>query len=184
MTDISNNNIPSKTTTGTTSSFETNQYSLDVMKTLYQQVNKTNGESSFLPNTTPSTSFTVQALANCGSTPSLTSTPKVKEQKQPIPTTLFSDFNTNTPKTNSQTVGGKAKAFCEKCGELFPNFTFLKQHLWDAHKLELRRFKCDTCGKAFRYKHHLKEHERIHSGEKPYECQFCLRKFSHSGSYR
>ncbi|CAJ0584888.1 unnamed protein product, partial [Mesorhabditis spiculigera] len=47
----------------------------------------------------------------------------------------------------------------------------------------LRKFKCDECGKAFKFKHHLKEHIRIHSGEKPFECPACQKRFSHSGSY-
>jgi hypothetical protein len=47
----------------------------------------------------------------------------------------------------------------------------------------LRKFKCPECCKAFKFKHHLKEHIRIHSGEKPFECPHCHKRFSHSGSY-
>ena len=36
----------------------------------------------------------------------------------------------------------------------------------------LRKFKCPECGKAFKFKHHLKEHIRIHSGEKPFEVGY------------
>jgi hypothetical protein len=46
-----------------------------------------------------------------------------------------------------------------------------------------RKFKCHECPKAFKFKHHLKEHIRIHSGEKPFECRYCMKRFSHSGSY-
>ena len=39
------------------------------------------------------------------------------------------------------------------------------------------------CKKAFKHKHHLVEHKRLHSGEKPFECKKCLKRFSHSGSF-
>ncbi|CAF1930819.1 unnamed protein product [Rotaria magnacalcarata] len=56
----------------------------------------------------------------------------------------------------------------------------------DGHHIDdddKRRYQCSTCSKKFKHKHHLKEHERLHTGEKPYTCDKCGKRFSHSGSY-
>uniref|UniRef100_A0AAY4A6M0 Zinc finger E-box-binding homeobox 1 n=1 Tax=Denticeps clupeoides TaxID=299321 RepID=A0AAY4A6M0_9TELE len=82
---------------------------------------------------------------------------------------------------------------CSVCSYTFSHRLQLDRHM-SAHKSGRdqrhvapfggnRKFKCTECGKAFKYKHHLKEHLRIHSGEKPYECSNCKKRFSHSGSY-
>ena len=34
-------------------------------------------------------------------------------------------------------------------------------------------FKCEYCGKAFRQKHSVSEHQRTHNREKPYLCTVC-----------
>ena len=39
------------------------------------------------------------------------------------------------------------------------------------------------CTKAFKHKHHLQEHTRLHTGERPYQCEVCFKTFSHSGSF-
>ena len=39
-------------------------------------------------------------------------------------------------------------------------------------------FECDTCKKLFKTKGNLMNHERIHTGEVPYECKTCMKRFT------
>ncbi|KAJ0005318.1 hypothetical protein NQD34_015212, partial [Periophthalmus magnuspinnatus] len=70
---------------------------------------------------------------------------------------------------------------CSECGKAFKYKHHLKEHL-RIHSGR-RPHQCVVCLKAFKHKHHLLEHSRLHSGEKPYACDRCGKRFSHSGSY-
>ena len=53
---------------------------------------------------------------------------------------------------------------CRTCNKLFDNLHRLQRHMM-CHDMspELRKFKCDYCSKAFKFKHHLKVSDPIQS---------------------
>ncbi|XP_045623630.2 protein tramtrack, beta isoform isoform X1 [Procambarus clarkii] len=46
-----------------------------------------------------------------------------------------------------------------------------------------RPYVCHTCGKRFKLNHHLKQHSRIHTGERPFACNLCGKTFTQQSSY-
>jgi KRAB domain-containing zinc finger protein len=42
---------------------------------------------------------------------------------------------------------------------------------------------CDQCGKSFRQKSDLIQHQVVHTGERPYECSKCGKSFSQRSSF-
>ena len=69
---------------------------------------------------------------------------------------------------------------CSECGKLMRNKTALKRHEKIAH-IDKGRFVCSYCPKAFCTNDRRLIHERIHTGEKPYQvpCLIITQTFSH-----
>ncbi|XP_052894386.1 zinc finger protein 420-like [Anopheles moucheti] len=67
---------------------------------------------------------------------------------------------------------------CDVCGSSFVNKGLLKRHRRSLHSTDLL-FECKLCSKKFAVVEKLKIHQRVHTGERPFECSFCPRTFLH-----
>lgn len=64
---------------------------------------------------------------------------------------------------------------CLTCGKDFKQKSTLLQH--ERIHTDSRPYGCPECGKRFRQQSHLTQHLRIHANEKPYTCAYCPRSF-------
>ncbi|NXV03644.1 ZNF71 factor, partial [Cettia cetti] len=64
---------------------------------------------------------------------------------------------------------------CPTCEKTFRWRCHLIDH-WRLHTGE-RPYECGECGKSFRQRGNLLAHQRSHSGEKPYGCDQCEKRF-------
>uniref|UniRef100_A0A4W6FI83 Zinc finger protein 16 like n=1 Tax=Lates calcarifer TaxID=8187 RepID=A0A4W6FI83_LATCA len=90
---------------------------------------------------------------------------------------------------------------CSLCGTFCPDSVFLEEHIKLIHsdsagaqtlqalrggglvKKEIKiegGYECGDCGRHFNYLGNLRQHQRIHTGEKPFMCPECGERFRHA----
>lgn len=75
------------------------------------------------------------------------------------------------------------KVPCPECGEMFANI-LMKRHIQSKHTPnDLKKYKCEVCGKGFAAKGNFEDHKNIHTGEKPYKCKYCMACFASKGTH-
>lgn len=83
---------------------------------------------------------------------------------------------TPSPPTAKNSKNSDLRLFkCLTCGKDFKQKSTLLQH--ERIHTDSRPYGCPECGKRFRQQSHLTQHLRIHANEKPFSCAYCPRSF-------
>eukprot|EP01147_Barroeca_monosierra_P010275 gene10275-2423_t len=113
-----------------------------------------------------------------------------------MPTYLFENWISDVPHTPANSYLDRNSTNINKSLQLQQPFIFNQKSVdmplilahsnvhTEAISVPVKNYRCDECLKPFRSKSGLRNHKRIHTGEKPYTCSFCSAKFADISTLR
>ena len=87
------------------------------------------------------------------------------------PAVPLCEEETVTPDIQTKSHPTQFKCDVKRCGRVFRRKFSLKRH-YKSHFIK-KALACKFCGKTFSLPQYLEEHEHIHTGLKPYQCDVC-----------
>lgn len=135
----------------------------------------------------PKFAETAPELVSPGS-PSVTSSDSVlmhepQQQKQRQPRPQQLRRSAAATATSTEEDVEAKKYQCIQCDKTFNKSCYLTQHNKTFHSGE-KPFKCHRCGKRFSCEESHEEHVAKHSGDKPFKCELCPKAFNHKTDLR
>lgn len=134
----------------------------------------------------PKFAETAPVLLPSPSSPSVSSSETVLHelhQNHQQPQKAAKNQQNNSITTTTTSADPTKKYQCVQCDKTFNKSCYLTQHNKTFHSGE-KPFKCHRCGKRFSCPESHEEHVAKHSGDKPFKCELCPKAFNHKTDLR